>query len=209
MPQRPSQTRIVNAAAALLGSTQRLSSINDTGDLAMHARDQWDSIVRTMLAEHPWNFAIVRATLNEAADAPESEYERKFAMPADNWRWLPWMVGDEDWFQGEEEGDFILTDAEGPLVIRYMSGDRIDQVGLWSAHFANAVEVELAARLAEPMTGSTSLARSKRAEAEAALKNAKRVDALASNGKRGPHVSRRSNWGRRRFITGLAPGQEG
>lgn len=207
MPQRPDQSSIANAAAARLGSTKRMGSIHDGSELSRHVVDQWNGIITTMLADHPWNFLIRRATLNALTDAPGSEYAFQYALPADCWRWLPWLPDDPDYFCGEAEGGNILTDAEAPIAIRYISGEYADQVGRWPAHFATAVELELAHRLAEPMTGSTSLARDMRDLAAEALMKAKKVDGLESNGRGGPNINSRSRWGKRRFLRhGVIPG---
>ena len=209
MPQRPDQSSIANRAASRLGSTQRIASIHDSGELAMHVRDQWDGIVTTLLADHPWNFALRRAELNRSDPAPGSEYSFAYALPADCWRWLPWMPEDADYFTGEAEGGYILTDAEAPIAVRYISGEYADEVGRWPANFALAVELELAHRLAEPMTGSTGLADRMRADAADALRKAKKIDGLESNGRAGPKVSSRSRWLRRQFLPGgTRPGLE-
>lgn len=207
MPKRPTQSGIANSAASRLGSTKRMASIHDGSDLATHIVDQWDAIVSTLIAEHPWNFAIRRATLNALTEAPGSEYAYQYALPADCWRWLPWHPDDPDWFEGEAEGGNILTDAEAPIAIRYISGEYADEVGRWPAHFATAVELELAFRIAEPVTGSTSIARDMRDLAAEALMKAKRKDGLESNGRGGPQIMTRSRWGQRRFVNrGMRPG---
>lgn len=196
MPAPASQASIVNAAAARLGATERIVSLaDDDSNLARHARVLWDEALRTLIAEHPWNFAVARANLNAAATAPLFRFERAFTLPADCARLLPPSPEDRgDWWEGEVEGGAILSDAEAPLPIRYISRTRADQVALWPAHFALAMTMMLAASLAEPLTGSQSIAATMRDQADEALRKAKRRDALENGGRQRRQVSASSDW---------------
>jgi hypothetical protein len=51
-----------------------------------------------------------------------SQYSQAFEKPADCVRWLPWRRGHEDYFEGEEEGDYILSNAAAPIAFRYING---------------------------------------------------------------------------------------
>lgn len=197
MPAPPTQAGIVNAAAARLGSTERIVSLaDDAGTLARHARVFWDELLRVLIAEHPWNFAVRRAVLNTAAATPAFGFERGFALPADCARVLPPSTEerDADYWEGEVEGGVIHTDHEGPLSVRYISREKADQVGLWPPHFALAMTLMLAAAMAEPLTGSQSIAGSLQDQAEAALRKAKRRDALENGGRGKRAISATSDW---------------
>jgi hypothetical protein len=174
----PTQTGIVNAALVELGSTTRVQSIASHPD----ASAVWDSMIRLLVASHPWNFALARAQLNESPGVPTSQYARAFALPADCLRWLPGTPEDDIYFIAVQEGDDLLTDAIAPLPVRYISAVKAYDVSRWPPHFVRAVECELAARIANAQTQSKSIQDKAEERAYGALKAAKRADGLASNG---------------------------
>lgn len=194
MPAPATKTGIVNAAAALLGSSERISDIESTGRLALAARAVWDLTIRTLLAEHPWNFAIERAQLN-AGPVPAFGFAHSFALPTDCVRVLasPEDCRRDGW-HGEVENGCILTDADAALNIRYISSSRIDDCGRWSPHFAKAASYALAVDMAEDLTGAESIDAKLADRAMDALARAKRVDSLETH--RGSHsrVRYSSRW---------------
>lgn len=195
MVTRPTQTGIINRALALLGSTARIGSILDTAGPAVHAREHWDALLRRLLADHPWNFALQRRLLNEAADAPVFGYDRSFTLPDDCLRWLPPSVDSDDWFEGVLEGpDQILTNAAVPLPVRYVSLDLGEQVARWPSWFEDAMVCAMAEALAEPITQSEGIKQGMAEAAQRALAKAKRKDGLESGGKRRVSVDARSRW---------------
>lgn len=193
----PTQTGIVNAALAHLGSTSRIQSINEEFGVAPDAKALWDSTMRELLADHPWNWAIGRATLNAAVTAPAFGYTRAFELPADNLRWLPPSREDDvddAYFTGAEEGGRLLTDAEAPLNVRYISADLGGRVAVWPPKFVKAMEYALAEALALPVTQDESLKDRMVAKAADALRNAKRRDGQASNGRSRTRITTGSDW---------------
>lgn len=192
---KPTQTGIVNSALSLLGSTSRVTSIDDPHGVAPDAKTQWESIVGGLLSDHPWNWAIKRAALNEADEKPAFGFEHSYALPADCLRVLPPSREDDlDGYERREEGGFILTDAEAPLNVRYISANLGFSVSRWPAYFVRAVEYELAARLAEPVTQSSTMQTNMANMAYDALRKAKRKDGLASNHQTRNRVSHGSDW---------------
>jgi hypothetical protein len=188
----PTQTGIVNAALAELGSTKRIQSIDEGYGVANDALALWDTCMRTLLSEHPWNWAIGRALLNPTT-APEFGYARAFTLPPDNLRWLPASSDDADWFDAREEGGLLLTDAETANV-RYVSAERGGRVAVWPPYFVRAMELAMAERLAEPVTQDESIKDRMEAKASDALRKAKRRDGIASNGPNRSQVTVRSDW---------------
>lgn len=186
------QTGILHAALAELGSTERPISIDDTtSNTARRAKTLWNDLVREQLALHPWNFAIRRAQLNAAGAAPTHGWQRGFLLPADCIRWLPYADTDSDWRAAEREGDYLLSDAAAPLPIRYIAA--IDDVTRWSAPFVKLVTLQLAASLAEAVTQSESIKDRVLERAEAALRKAKRMDGLETGQRRRSAVVGRSD----------------
>ena len=188
----PSQTRIINAAYAECGSTTRINSIND--ELAFRARDLWDDIVSEYLAEHPWNFQIKRAAVNLTSDVDltGTEYSHAYAVPADCSRWLPPAKEAPNYFRGEIEGRYLLTDRELGGPIRYIRNDVT--VSDWSPHFVRAVVLRLAESLADGVTQSEGKKDRLVDKADKALRRAKRIDGLESGNDRRGAVTVNSSW---------------
>lgn len=188
----PSQTRIVNAAYAELGSTTRIESITDS--TATRARALWDDLVAELLAEHPWNFQIKRARPNEASgiDLTDSEWPYAMRLPADCARWLPPKRSDKNYFRGEVEGKILYCDQKPPILIRYISNE-VD-VSTWSAHFVRAVVLRLAESMADGVTQSEGKKDRLNERAERALKRAKRIDGLETGDTQRDGVVVRSGW---------------
>lgn len=179
MIEPPSQTQIVNMAASMVGSTQRIRSLSDSGSLASHAREFWPSIIGDAMA-FPWTFTVSRAYLNASSDAPLFGYTHAYALPVDCLRWLPPSHEDgEIFYDAVQEDGMLLSNCAPPLPIRYVSSLKADQVAIWPRYFAKAIEAELAAYLAEPLTQSAKAAASMRDLADALWRKAKRTDALA------------------------------
>lgn len=187
-----SQTRIANRALIVLGSVERVSSIDDPSPLAKQIKDLWHESRRTGIVAHPWNFAISRAQLNEVTPKPVFGYDRKFAIPPDCLRWLPPGQGDYDWFLGEEEEGFILSDAAAPLNIRYIKD--VPDVGLWPVHFSNFMAYQLAMDLAESATQIAGNVQDMAYKRDEALTEAKKLDGLASGNRSRGNVEMTSRW---------------
>lgn len=195
MAATPTQTGIVNRALSLLGSTARVSSISeDSSNVASAARAHWDDAVRMALADHPWNFAIRRKLVSASADVPAFGHERQFALPSDCLRWLPPSPDEDDYYEAVNENGALLTSAEAPLPVRYISRDAADAIADWPPHFAEVMAHALAFYMANAVTQSESDQGNAEARFDAALKQAKRMDALASGKRTRMNVVRRSGW---------------
>lgn len=187
-----SQTRIVNRTLILLGSVERLVSVDDPVPLARQIKDLWHESRRTAIAAHPWNFALWRVQLNVAAEVPAFGYARKFLLPADNLRWLPPARDDCDGFEGEEEGGFLLSDADAPLNVRYIRD--MPDVTKWPAHFATMMAYQLGLDLAESATQIQANVEDMQVKWDAAFAEARRVDGLASGTRSRGNVQYTSRW---------------
>lgn len=191
---KASTTSIVNDALARLGSTERVRSINEDRTVALAAKAVWDGLLQAEF-DFPWNFAIARAKLNAHADAPAFGYSRQFKLPADCLRWLPPVAEDGTaYFEGEEEGGFILTNAEAPLLIRYISKDKAEDVGSWPASFVQFITYALAYAMAEPVTQSQGIKDRMEAKMNEARTIARRRDASSSPRRSRVMATQRSPW---------------
>ena len=193
------QSKIINAAAGKCGSTETISSINDSGNLAKHARNFWPVILEELSGEHPWNWALRRARLPRAGEDPAFGFDYAYDLPADCARFLKpqreWDHLYEDLFYYcEVEDGQIVTDHEAPLPVRYISRDRFEDTGRWPGYFAAVVRYRMAAMLARPLAGSMGLMDRMNDKADKALKNAKRRDGQEGGARRRTPNYRRSRW---------------
>lgn len=197
MPSTPSKASIANRAAALLGSAQRLSSLDEGSNLAIHAQAHWDAIARAVIADHPYNLFIKRQLVGPETAAPVFGYAQAFKLPADCLRWLPPSreSGDGEYYTAVEENGLLLTDFDGPaLPVRFISSDNIDQINRWPPHIEDAMVKALAEVLAEPLTQSESVQDRMAENAERAARKAKRRDGQASGNRSRTQISSGSDW---------------
>lgn len=189
----PSQTRICNAALAHLGEGKKITSIEDNTPLANVLKQTWDEARDEVLADHPWNFALRRKDqpTSDDAEIAGTEYDQAFAKPADCLRWLPYRPGHPDYFEGEEEGDFILSNAQAPIIVRYIA--RIEDVTRWTPGARAALAAKLAMINAKAITGQSGMIDRMSAIYDGLLSKAKRQDGAAS-GDRALRYETRSNW---------------
>lgn len=189
----PTQTRIYNRALSLLGSTNRTANTDDAKPWTDTLNELWPQAVRDMLAEHPWNFAIKRVTLNLDQ---QTEDGWLYQLPADCLRWLPAPKGDRSYVCAAQEGNFLLTGSESPPRIRYIA--EVTEVDQWPAHFVTAMGYRLAMDAAEAITQATSIVEDMRVKYEGhdgeggALAKAKRADGLATGDRERGNVETRS-----------------
>lgn len=193
-----SQTRIANRAFILLGSTERIVSVDDPSPLAVQVKDLWHESRRQVLASHPWNCAIRRARLNRAGSAPAFGYSAQYQLPADCLRWLPWVHGDCDQFDGEEEGGSILCNRETPINIRYIAD--VEDVTRWSVHVQQLMAYRLAWDLCESATQISGNVAEARIAYEGQdgrggyLAEARRLDGMATGNRANDSARAASRW---------------
>ena len=192
-----SQVRIANRAMILLGSVERITSLDDGSPLANQVKDLWHESRRELIGLHTWNFAVRRAKLNRQGDAAFG-YASQFQLPADYIRWLPWGRDECDWFEGEEEGGFILCNATESINIRYVAD--VEDVTRWAPHFQILMAYKLAVDLAESATQISGNVEEARVKFEGAdgrggfLEQSKRLDGLSSGNRRNDAARVSSRW---------------
>lgn len=173
-----SQTRIANRTLILLGTSTRIISVDDPAPLAKQIKDLWHECRRNALSLHPWNCAVARWQLNADGVAPAFGYARRFRLPPECLRWLPWPRDSEFFFEGVEEGGYILSDAAAPLPLRGIQD--VEDVAAWSAAFSYFMAYELAMALAQSATQFAGKEQDMAQARELALDEARRLDGLAS-----------------------------
>lgn len=187
-----SQTSMCNGALVHLGESGRIGSINDGSPLAKTFLAVWDQARDEVLVDHPWNFAVKREALAASADfVPQgSQYATAYELPRDCLRWLPWRQGHPDYFSGEQEGNFILSNADAPIA-RYIG--QVENVLNWSVGFRTAMTAKLAAKTAKAITGQSRMVDKMEALYETELSKGKRQDGAAT-GERSRQLSAQSSW---------------
>lgn len=172
------RTGTVNLALTRLGTSRRITGLDEGTALANTAGAVFDAALRAVLAAHPWNFATTRASLPADADAPAFGYERRFTLPGDCVRWLPPEQSEDIYFEGEEEGGAILTDAEAPLPVRYVKLET--DAALWSPEFEQVLAYRLALDLAYAVTALAEQSKLSEDGYVAALREGRRIDSRRS-----------------------------
>lgn len=188
-----SPTRIGNRACILLGTAQRIASIDDATPLAQAIKDLFEDCRDEVLAEHPWNPAIRRAVLALSAATVElGEWEYAYELPADCLRWLPWSKDHELYVDGVREGNLLLTNEAEPPTARYIG--TLDDLTRWSPGMREALAGKIAMWLAAagPVRDEVSAQKASKIY-EDALSRGRRQDGLES-GNREREAEYRSNW---------------
>ncbi len=206
MAEYQSESIIANKALILLGNTQRISSLDDSGELAKNLQELWVMARVSLIASHTWNFAIKREKLlAEIDENPEFGYAYCFKKPEGMLRWLPWAKGEPYWFAGEEEGEFLVAD-EATIYVRYLVD--VPEVGKWPPLFCESMAYQLAVEYCEAKTGQKGLADRLMGDLDRKLgrpMSAKLADGLASGKRDRGNILVNSRWAiARHYPTGVS-----
>lgn len=146
------QIGICNSALAKVGQAP-ISSITQETRAAQILNSIFDLKQDELLAHHPWNFAIKRATLSPNANTPIYEFDFEYDIPNDCLRVLELETDiiniENDWMV---EGGKILSNDES-INVRYIY--RNNNYNSWSANFAEAFAWKLAHEIAYALTQSS------------------------------------------------------
>jgi hypothetical protein len=190
------ETQIVRMAAIHIGDNASLQSINDGSALVSAFRDVWDMAIEATLVAHPWNPAVQTRPLDRDSVAPpDNRYAYRYDLSAlpDGWlRWLPWARSDCDWFEGEEESGYLLTNEPGPLSVRYIW--RNSDVSRWSPGMRLVMANRLAYWTAFGRSQLLGVADRMETALGDTLIEAKRLDGLSSGNVSRGHVTATSRF---------------
>ena len=147
---------VCNQALARLGA-EKILGLDDGSKGARYCRLFYEQTRDEVLRSHPWNFAMKREVLIRLTDDPPFGWGRQYQLPGDFLRLvqLNGFAADEASRNSEIEGDKLLCDEEMAQV-RYVR--RVEDAAQYDPLFAEALAVKLASKLAQPLTGSRSLA---------------------------------------------------
>jgi hypothetical protein len=161
---------IVNSALIKLG-VEILSALPGTTRQGALANEQYSKIRDELLSEHPWNFAIKRATLVPTLATPAFEFSYEYTLPADCLRVWAGQY-EEDFFQ--VEGGKLYSNYSDQK-IRYIAKETT--AALFPPTFAELLSLKLAADLAFVLVQSNSLKQTLLQEYLIKLRDARGYDA--------------------------------
>lgn len=189
---------IANLAASKLGEDDRLTAPDENTHLGRSVAAVWTEIRQAVLREHPWNFALKRWSLpSRVLDPAEciEPWTYAYRIPDGMLRLheiISPCLATEDW---QREGRDILSDSEGPLVVRGVRD--MPDTWQWDALFVEAFAFRLAFQIADRITGD----RERKADAWAGWQQALRK-AKSADGRENPPIPasyEQSTWATARF----------
>lgn len=162
---------ICNNALDKLGQSA-ITSLSDGNKAANLCSRNWEKVRDQVLRDHPWNFAVKRATLAASTDAPDWGFDNQFPLPSDSLRLLE--VRDLRAGEYQLENGSILSN-ETVLYVRYIT--RIEDPNDFDSLFIDAVATRLAFELCEGLTQSNTKKEALWQEYGDSLTRAKKTDA--------------------------------
>lgn len=192
-----SETDIINDALIEVGEDPIVSRTD--GSKAANTADKvFDQARDTLLRNHNWNFAALRAKLAKVTVAPVFQYDNAFAYPFD---WLRTITvhnndaghGTFDYMAERQGSQRVIATSSDDVWMRYVH--RLTDPNFMAADFVEALIFELARKFAIPLAGSRTLMVEKKIEARRWLAAARSSDALGSTPERRPPGSWRTSRG--------------
>jgi hypothetical protein len=144
------QVSICSNALLLLGA-KTISAMDEDNDRAQLASNLYESVRDMTLRSHPWNCAVKRVILAPDTDAPAFDYEAAFTLPSD---WMRTLQVGADGYEVDyktESGKILAGGTSLPL--RYIWRNTVEST--WDAMLVHAMELQMAAAMAYPITMST------------------------------------------------------
>jgi hypothetical protein len=165
--------QIANRALTFLGANV-ITSLDDDTKEGRACKRMYEQSRAHILRDHPWNFAIRRASLAANTTSPVFEYTNAFDFPDGCLRIIE-VDTEEEW---AVEGRQIVTDEGAPLNIVYITD--ITDSTFFDPKFVEAYAMRLAADIAYDITASQVVANNAIANYRQLLQEARLVDAQES-----------------------------
>ena len=167
-------TAICNAALAKVGAA-RITSLAEGGKNANLCAELYAGCRDDLLRAHSWNFAMARARLARAVEAPAFGYAYAYVLPAD---WIRCVEAAATERGGGAldyrlEGRQLLSDSAA-VYLSYVR--RIEDVSLMPPDFRAVLASLLARELALPLAQSNSLEEKLEARFRTRLRRARSSD---------------------------------
>ena len=164
---------IANRAITYLGGGV-ITSLDDDTKEGRACKRLYQQTADNLLRDHPWNFAIARASIAASTTAPVFTYDNAYDFPDGTLRIIS-VDTTEAW---AVEGRQIVTNAVAPLQIVYIQ--RVTDPNLFDAKFIEAYSLRLAADIAYDITASQTVAATAENKYSLLLQEARLVDAQES-----------------------------
>lgn len=179
---------IANLALSLLGEDDQLRDPDQDSPAARSIRAVWDQTRRSVLREHPWNFALARQALSAVEGVETYPWESAFALPFDCLRLMEVVDPAACRDTYSVESGRILADTAEALRILYLRD--VPETGQWEDLFVSAFAARLAFQVADRIAGGRGRKDDAWRTYRAALSSAKGVDAKENP----PVVPDESDW---------------
>lgn len=172
------ETDICNLALDILKEAP-IGSINDARPIAEWCKRNFAVSRDSLLSRADWNFAMKRASIPADSDKPAFGWARSYTLPADCIRLVPLTACGN--YEGtpiphEVENGKVLTNATGPLKVRYVG--RTEDYARYPACFVEALSAYMAMKAAHWVTGKQGYQQIAQALFSEAMSNAWLVDAI-------------------------------
>lgn len=162
----------ISSNALLSLGAQTISSFDDGTDRATLAANLYESTRDMVLRSHPWNCAVKRVVLAPDTAAPSFDYPAAFALPADCLRVLSVGEEGEDVDYKVESGKILSSGTS--LALRYIWKNTNEAT--WDAMLVEAMELQMAAKMAYAITGSAAKEELATKKLEIHMKRCRAVD---------------------------------
>lgn len=168
----------VNRALALLGEEPITALLSTESSTAAVAVSLYEPTKEMLLGCWPWKFATKRKALNRLTDTPTDEWNYQFSMPSDFLLLHRTDVAAGSWAMqadqaGTDEGQLRMYSDHSAVTIEYTAD--LDEA-YFPNYFQEALVMELAARMAAPISERADLVQLYQAQAREALSKAKAID---------------------------------
>lgn len=172
-------TDICNQALDILKEAEITSLENDNRPIVRWMKRNFDTSRDSLLSRYDWNFALQRVALAADTVAPAFGWRHAFTVPHDCLRVLPVTAcgkSEGSPIRHEVEGLRILTDAQGPLKVRYVR--RTEDYDRYPAAFVEALAAYIAMKCGHWVTGKVSYVQVAQGLYREAIDAAWRIDAI-------------------------------
>jgi len=163
---------ICNSALNQIGASNIIALTEDS-KAARICNQRYEYVRDAVFRAHPWNCLVTRVTLAPDSDAPAFEFDNAFTIPTDPYCLRILNLRYDD-IVHRVEGRKILCD-EDTIELLYVG--RVTDPAQYDSLLLETIAASLAADIAYPLIGSTTLAQQMRIIYEDKLKEARFVDA--------------------------------
>lgn len=163
---------ICNSALNQIGASNIIALTEDS-KAARICNQRYEYVRDAVFRAHPWNCLVNRVTLAPDSDAPAFEFDNAFTLPTDPYCLRILNLRYDD-IVHRVEGRKILCD-EDTIELLYVG--RVTDPAQYDSLLLETLSASLAADIAYPLIGSTTLAQQMRIIYEDKLKEARFVDA--------------------------------